>query len=63
MKIEVNVGVSQNSNHYTFDLDDLGVSKDEWESMSEAEKHDAVEKAVFDLPEQPYWMVDKFTEK
>ena len=28
--------------------------------MSESEKHDTIEKAVFDLPEQPYWVVGSF---
>ena len=31
--------------------------------MTESEKHDAVEKVVFDLPEQPYWMVGSFDER
>lgn len=63
MKISVKLEVSESRGHHTFDLDDLGVTKEEWEQMSDSEKHDAVEKAVFDLPEQPYWCVDSFDEK
>jgi len=60
MKISVKLEVSESTGHRTFDLDDLGVTQEEWNEMSESEKHDAVEKAVFDLPEQPYWMVGSF---
>lgn len=63
MKISVKLEVSENRGHHTFDLYDLGVTKEEWEQMSDSEKHDIVEKAVFDLPEQPYWMVDSFDER
>ena len=63
MKISVKLEVSESNGHHTFDLDDLGVTEQEWNEMSESEKHDAVEKAVFDLPEQPYWMVGSFDER
>lgn len=63
MKISVKLEVSESRGHHTFDLDDLGVTKEEWEEMSDSEKHDAIEKAVFDLREQPYWCVDSFDER
>ena len=63
MKISVKLEVSESNGHHTFDLDDLGVTEQEWNEMSESEKNDAVEKAVFDLPEQPYWMVGSFDER
>lgn len=63
MKISVKLEVSEINGHHTFDLEDLGVTEQEWEQMSDSEKHAAVEKAVFDLPDQPYWMVDSFYER
>lgn len=63
MKISVKLEVSESRGHHTFDLDDFGVTKEEWEQMSDSEKHDAVEKAVFDLSDQPYWCVDSFDER
>lgn len=63
MKISVKLEVSENSKHHTFDLDDLDLIKEQWETMSDSQKQDAIEKAVFDLPDQPYWMVDSFKEK
>jgi len=63
MTISVKLEVSENNGHHTFDLDDLDVTEQEWNEMSESEKHDIIERAVFDLPEQPYWMVGSFTEK
>lgn len=62
MKISVKLGVSEETGHRTFDLDDLGVTKEEWDELDDKAKHDLVEQAVFDLPEQPYWMVDSFDE-
>lgn len=62
-KISVELEASQNNKHHTFDLVDLGVTKEKWEQMSDLEKHDTIEKAVFDLSEQPYWMVGSFHEQ
>lgn len=61
-KVLVNLEVSQNQDFRTFDLDDLGVSEQDWNEMSESEKNVVIQNAVFDLPEQPYWMVDSFEE-
>ena len=60
MKINVKLGVSEETGHRTFDLKDLGVSKEEWDGFSNREKTKLVKDAVFDLPEQPYWCVDSF---
>jgi hypothetical protein len=60
MKISVKLVVSEETGHRTFDLDDLGVTKEEWDESDDKAKHDLIEQAVFDLPEQPYWMVDSF---
>ena len=62
MKIEVQMGVSMNTETQTFTLEELGITKLEWDLLSKEEQHDIVETAVFNLPSQPYWMVDKFTE-
>lgn len=62
MKISVTLGSSQNTGHATFTLDDINVSQQEWEEMDAAQKKEAVEQAVNNLPEHPYWMVDSFTE-
>jgi len=63
MKISVKLEVSECSGHRSFDLEDLSVTEQEWNEMSESEKHDTIEKTVFDLPEQPYWMVESFREE
>lgn len=60
MKISVKLGVSEETGHRIFYLDDLGLTKEEWDEMNDKQRHDAIEQAVFDLPEQPYWMVDSF---
>jgi hypothetical protein len=63
MTILVKLEVSNISKKVTFDLDDLEVTKEEWEKMSDKEKYDAIQKAVDDLPEQPYWTVEYFYQK
>ena len=63
MKISVKLEVSESKSYCTFSLDDLNLTQSEWDEMSEQGRHEAVEKAVFSLPEQPYWMVESFTEK
>lgn len=63
MKISVRLEVSENNGYHTFDLDDLNVTKEEWEKMDYSEQIRIIEMAVFNLPEQPYWTVESFYEK
>ena len=63
MEISVNLGASEENGWHVFDLEDLGVTKLEWDLLSQDEKKTVVENAVFELPSQPYWMVDSFKEK
>ena len=63
MKISVKLEVSVNQKHHKLDLDDLNLTQSEWDKMSEFEKFKAVESAVFDLHEQPYWTLSSFTEE
>lgn len=63
MTISVRLEASIINGHKTFSLDDIGVSENEWSEMSDSEKHEAIENAVFDLPEQPYWAVVSFEEQ
>lgn len=62
MEISVKLGSSQESENYTFSLDDLGLDKLEWDLLNDEEKKDVIQEAVFDLPSQPYWMVCSFNE-
>lgn len=62
MKITVSLTVSQETNNLTFDLEDLNLTQDDWNNLNESERESAIQKIVDDLPEQPYWVVDTFTE-
>ena len=62
MKIKVKVETNQDNDYFTFDLDDIGMSEKEWNKLSNEEKHEKLDELVGDLPEQPYWMVDTFSE-
>lgn len=63
MTIQVKLEVSETSGYRELDLDDLGLTKEEWENMNGSEKFNAIKDFVFELPEQPYWCVDSFNEK
>lgn len=58
MKIIVKLEPSQLSSTITVEPIDLGL-EEEWETMSEESKHEAIRDYVENLPEQPYWMIDK----
>lgn len=61
MKVEVKYEANETQRWETFDLEvDLGLSEEEWKEMSEDEKREIL---MDSITEQPYWMVDRFTEK
>lgn len=62
MKISAKLEVSESEGHYIFDLDELGITEQEWNKKSKFEKYVIVKNAVFNLPEHPYWMLDSFEE-
>ena len=62
MRISVKLDVSQNKGNHTFDLEDFDVTEKEWEELDDVQRREIIENAVFELPEQPYWMVDTFEE-
>lgn len=57
MKININLEVSESNTVRQINLDDLDISIDKWDSMSADEKQEALQAYVFDLHDQPYWMV------
>lgn len=59
MKIKVKYEVSESQRHHTWDLEDLGVTEEEWKEMSEDNKREILMDAIV---EQPYWAVDTFSE-
>lgn len=64
MKISVKLQVSEETNNWTFDLEDLGItSQEEWDELSIEEKDNIINELVNDLPDQPYWVMESFSEK
>lgn len=61
MKITVKANVSQESKTFEYDLEDIGITPEEWENMSAEEKNDTIQAALDTEPEQPYWVVDEFS--
>ena len=62
MKISVTVEVSQEKDHYTFDLSDFGLNESEWNALPEEEKEEIIREEVYSLPDQPYWMIGAWSE-
>lgn len=61
MKITVKVSVEKPSRTTVhFSLEDLGVSLSEWEEMEQHKKSELIQKAVDEMPEQPYLLVDSW---
>lgn len=63
MKISVKLEVSQNSTSISITLDDLCLSIKQWNELSDIEKQEEIKKYVYDMHDQPYWMLDSFVEK
>lgn len=61
-KIKAKLETSETAKSFTFNFHDLDVTKEEWEAMSDTEKHNVIQNAVFELNEQPYWVLDTFEE-
>jgi len=61
-KIKVEMTPNTTINVMTIDLDELGITKEEWEQMDNEDKEETINNYIGDLPEQPYWMVDTFRE-
>ena len=62
MKISIKLDVSESTGTRECDLEDLGVTKEEWENYNEDAKREALQDYLSELPEQPYWCVDTFEE-
>ncbi len=63
MRVSVILEASESSGFREFDLEQLGLTEEQWGEMSDLDKQAAIQEAVFDLPEQPYWVVDSFSEE
>ena len=62
MTILVTLDVSQDSRNITFDLEDLECTEEGWLELSERDKKSIIQQAVDNMPEQPYWVVNTFSE-
>lgn len=59
-KIRVKWGVTVSSGSEDVTLDDLGITKDEWDALSNEEKTDKLQEFLDDLPERTSIVVDEF---
>ena len=62
MKIKTNLTASMFSSVRTFDLDDLDITEEDWNILSYNDKRTIIKTMIEELPEQPYWTLEKFEE-
>jgi hypothetical protein len=62
MKIvfRVSAETSQDTTRATIDLEDLGMTKEEWSSLSEDKQQTAIQLAFEERVEPPYWVVNNW---
>lgn len=63
IKISVRLTVSEDERNLTITPDDMGFTELEWFNLSDSEKEVEIDKYVDSLPEQPYFVVSKWTER
>ncbi len=64
MILHVDMTPSQSKNVWKIDVqEDLGYSQEVWDALTQEGKEEVINDFLADLPEQPYWMVDRFKEK
>lgn len=63
MEIKVEMTPNTTTNVMTIDLEDLDVTEQEWNEMNNEDKEETINNYIGNLPEQPYWMVDTFSER
>lgn len=60
MQIKVFMDVSQLTHQGTVSLEDLNLTEEKWNEMSEDERKESLQEFIDDLPSQPYWILTKF---
>lgn len=64
MILHVDMAPSHSTNNWKIDVqEDLGYGQEAWDALTKDEKEEVINDFLADLPEQPYWMVDKFKEE
>ena len=59
-KIRIKWGVTASSGSEDVSLEDLGMTQDEWDSLSNEQKTDKLQEFLDDLPERTSIVVDEF---
>lgn len=62
MKIRISVGVNVSEYNFSLEPEDLGFSEEEWNTLGEEEKKEEITVYIEEMQNQPFWMLDSFTE-
>lgn len=63
MKITLRLIASDTSRREVVDVyDDMGISEEDWNALSDSQKNKYLDEFAENLPEQPYWITEYFTE-
>ena len=65
VKIQIKIQPSHFEDRFeNVSLDQLGVeSIEEWDNMTQTQKHDLIVDYVNEIPDQPYWCVAGFSQR
>jgi len=58
MKLSVEVEISQNENTFHIDLEDLGISDEQWESYDLEKQKEILYEYINDNLDMPSWLVE-----
>lgn len=61
-KVKVTLDVSQRRGSMTFDLEYMNLTKEKWDKMSDPEKTRHIQAVLDEQSDQPFWVVNEFTE-
>ncbi len=62
MKISVYMEPNVNEGKHSFNIEDLNLTKEEWDKMSESDRQLKLQECIDDLPEQPCFILCSYKE-
>jgi hypothetical protein len=60
MRIKLYLEPSDSRSIQVVDIEDLGITEEEWKDMSDYDKFQKISDNLDNVQEQPYWLLDRF---
>jgi hypothetical protein len=62
VKIRITIDPSELSKDIHISPQDMGLSDEGWANLSDADKERYIDRYIENMPEQPYWVIDRWKE-